>query len=55
MMANPWAVVVFFILGITLFGFGFTDPLTLTIYFVGFVIAWFAAGYAWDWYKYREK
>lgn len=55
MEANPWGLVVFLLLGTTLYGVGITDPAILSITFVLFVIAWVAAGYAWDWHKYRDR
>lgn len=55
MEANPWAVVVFFLVGVPLLGPAFTNPLALSVYFVVFVIVWFAAGCLWDAIRYRRK
>ena len=54
MEANPWALIVFLITAYVLFQ---GDVLTVTqtaLFFIGFVILWLAAGYFYDFLRYRK-
>lgn len=55
MQANPWAALVFILLGMVFLGTGFTDPAVIAVFFVLFTVAWLASGYLWDWLKDKRK
>lgn len=55
MSASPYAAVIFIVIGVIMFGAGFTHPTLLAIYFLGFAIVWLAGSYAFDWIRFRGK
>jgi hypothetical protein len=55
MSFNPFALVIFLVTGMFLFGSQLTSTAVLTLYFVGFVPVWLGCSILWDWIKYRNK
>jgi len=48
MQFNPWAMVVFLIGGVYMFGSGLSETPVATAFFLGLAPAWIACGYVWD-------
>lgn len=55
MSFNPWALVIFLLVGMFLFGSQLTSTPILAVYFLCFVPAWLVGSMLWDWLRYRNK